>query len=215
MNLISLEKRYSREFDASFDSFRNLYREIVKLKNVSLKEREVSKAMLIRLHSWYSFQRKIKGFLNKRRATPGSDFFVETLLFYLKAIFEIFDVKQEVHSEREIRRKKGVIRPDISIWKGNDVKAIIECKTQLGWNRYGWKEAFMKKEKGLKSEFPNAKTFLVVMTSKNWPGFGEDENIGKKFFTLYNTWPTEIDLKDNLDKYILNPIEPLIKSLAA
>lgn len=213
MNLISLEKRYSKEFDTSFNSFRNLYSEMVRLKNVGLKEREVSKAMLIRIHSWYSFQSKIKNFLNKRKATPASDFFVETLLFYLKVIFEIFDVKQEVSSEKEIRRKRGVIRPDISIWKGNDANAIIECKTQLGWNRYGWREAFMKKEDYIKSEFPNAKAFLVIMTSENWPGFGGDENVGKKFFTLYNTWPTEIDPKGNLDKYILNPIEPLIKSL--
>lgn len=213
MNLTSLEKRYSKWFHTSFDSFTSLYAEIVKSRDVDLNKEEVSKAMLIRLHSWYDFQREINNFLKKRKTMLGSDFFVETLLFYLKAIFEIFDVKQEIHSEKSIETALGVIRPDISIWKRNDVKAIIECKTQLGWNRHGWKEDFMRKERNLKSRFPNAKAFLVVMTSKNWPGFGDDENVGKKFFTLYNTWPLEIDPEGDLDEYILNSIEPLIRSL--
>jgi hypothetical protein len=213
MNLISLEKKYSKEFDTFFNSFRDCLDEMVKLKNVDLDQKEVTQAILLRLHSWYSLQNKIKKSLKKRIATPGSDFFVETLLFYLKVAFEILNVNQEVHSEEQIKRKRGAIRPDISIWKGNKVVAIIECKTQLGWNRHGWKEDFMEKEEKLRSEFPDAKAYLVVMTSKNWPGFGEDENVGKKFFTLYNAWPSEIDPTNSLDKYVVNPIEPLIKSL--
>jgi hypothetical protein len=213
MSLIEFEKEYSKEIDVSFNSLKNLYEKMIKLRNIDLNKKEISKAILIRLHSWYSLQNNIKNFLNKRYATAGSDFFVETLVFYLKVVFRIFGIKKEVHSERQIVRKRGAMRPDISIWERDVVKAIIECKTQLGWNRYKWRDDFSRKEKNLKLEFPDAKAFLVVMTSKNWPGFGEDENVGKKFFTLYNTWPTEIDPNKDLDKYIVNPIEPLIRSL--
>jgi len=44
-----------------------------------------------------------------------------------------------------IRQKKGNIRPDISVWKNNKVVAIVECKTQLGWNRDKWEEDFKKR----------------------------------------------------------------------
>jgi hypothetical protein len=213
MGLIEFEKEYSKEIAFSFDSLKNLYEKMIKLKTIDLNKKEISKAILIRLNSWYSLQNNIKKFLNKRYVAAGSDFFVETVIFYLKVVFEIFGVKREVHSERQIVRRRGAIRPDISIWDKDVVKAIIECKTQLGWNRYKWRDDFIKKEKKLKSEFPNARAFLVVMTSRNWPGFGKDKNVGKKFFTLYNVWPTEIDPNGDLNEYIENPIEPLIKSL--
>jgi len=48
-----------------------LYRKMLKLKSIDLNRTEVSKAMLIRLHSWYSFQSNTKNFLSKRYVTPG------------------------------------------------------------------------------------------------------------------------------------------------
>lgn len=212
MDLVNLEKEYCQQMSFSFDSLINLYNRMIKLKSIDFTRKEITKAILIRLHSWYSLQNNVKNFLNKRRAIAGSDIFVETLIFYLKVVFKIFDIKDEICSERPIDR---AIRPDISIWENNVVKAIIECKTQLGWNRYKWREDFERREKIFKSEFPNAKVFLVVMTSENWGGFGKDKNVGKKFFTLYNKWPTKIDLNEDLDKYIVNPIEPLIKSIVS
>jgi len=213
MNFTDLEIKHMKEIRRSFGSLKTFYDEAIKIKDIDFKENEISKAILVRMCSWYGLQDNIKSFLNKRYITAGSDFFVETILLYLKIIFKIKNVGLEIHSERKIKKKKGAIRPDISIWKGEEVKAIIECKTQLGWNRYGWKKTFEGRERKLKSEFPNAKAFLVVMTSKNWPGFGEDENVGKKFFALYDIWPTDVDLNKNPDNYIKNPIEPLIESL--
>jgi len=196
---VDLEIKHMKRTRHSFDSLKNFYDEASKIKDINFKENEITKAILVRMHSWYTLQNYIKNFLNKRYIAAGSDFFVETILLYLKIIFRIKNVELEIHSERKIKKEKGAIRPDISIWKGGEVKAIVECKTQLGWNRYGWKKSFEEKERKLKSEFPNAKAFLVVMTSKNWPSFGEDENVGKKFFTLFNIWPTDVDLRINLD----------------
>jgi len=112
-----------------------------------------------------------------------------------------------------ISGKDASIRPDISIWNKDSVLAIIECKTQLGWNRGGWMTAIAKRQSQLVSLSPNAKMFYVVMTTRNWSGFGDDERVGKYLFTLYNVWPTEVNLKSDSSQYINNPIEPLIKSI--
>ena len=192
-----------------------LYEKIKSNASVSLEERDITKAILLRMKACYDVQNKIKKFLNKRYLSAASDFFVETIVFYLKVIFDIEDIGLEVHSERQIRQKKGTIRPDISVWKNNKVVAIVECKTQLGWNRDKWEEDFKKREYKLKKEFPNAKAFLVVMTSKNWPGFPDDnKKVGEQYFTLSFIWPKNISL-DKIDDVIMNmnPIEDLFKEI--
>lgn len=185
MSLLEFEKKYWESLDNQQKQLLSLYEEIKSNASISLEERDITKAILLRMKAYYDAQGKIKKFLNKRYLSPASDFFVETIVFYLKVIFDIEDISLEVHSERQIRQKRGTIRPDISVWKNNKVVAIVECKTQLGWNRDKWEEDFEKRESKLKKEFPNAKAFLVVMTSKNWPGFPDDnKKVGEQYFTL-------------------------------
>lgn len=103
------------------------------------------------------------------------------------------------------------MRPDISIWNDDKVIATIECKTQLGWGRFSWEEDFNKREIKLKETFPEARTFLVVMTSENWKGIPEDnKKAGNKYYVLSKIWPTKITDK-NFDSIIINPIEDLFK----
>lgn len=215
MSLLEFEKKYWNSLDNQYKQLVNLYEEIRCNAPVSLEKREITKAILLRMKAYYDTQNKIKEFLNKRYLSAASDFFVETIAFYLKVIFDINDVGLEVHSERQIRPKRGTIRPDISIWKSDKVVAIIECKTQLGWNRDKWEEDFKKREFKLKDEFPNAKAFLVVMTSENWSGFPDDnKKVGEQYFTLSSTWPTNIS-DDKIDSVIMNPIESLFKKIVS
>ena len=215
MSLLEFEKKYWKSLNNQHKQLMNLYEEIKSNASISLEERDITKAILLRMKTYYDVQNKIKKFLNKRYLSAASDFFVETIVFYLKVIFDIEDIGLEVHSERQIRQKKGAIRPDISVWKNNKVVAIVECKTQLGWNRDKWEEDFKKRETKLKKEFPNAKAFLVVMTSKNWPGFPDDnKKVGEQYFTLSSIWPKNISL-DKIDDVIMNmnPIEDLFKEI--
>jgi len=213
MSLLEFEKKYWESLDNQQKQLLSLYEEIKSNTSISLKKRDITKAILLRMKAYYDVQDKIKKFLNKRYLSPASDFFVETIVFYLKVIFDIEDIGLEVHSERQIRQKKGTIRPDISVWKKNKVVAIVECKTQLGWNRDKWEEDFKKRESKLKKEFPNAKAFLVVMTSKNWSGFPDDnKKVGEQYFTLSSIWPKNISL-DKIDDVIMNPIEDLFKKI--
>jgi hypothetical protein len=213
MSLLEFEKKYLESLDNQQKQLVILYEKIKSNASVSLEESDITKAILLRMKAYYDTQNKIKEFLNKRYLSAASDFFVETIVFYLKVIFDIEDIGLEVHSERQIRQKKGAIRPDISVWKNNKVVAIIECKTQLGWNRDKWEEDFEKRESKLKKEFPNAKAFLVVMTSKNWPGFPDNnKKVGEQYFTLSSIWPKNISL-DKIDSVIMNPIEDLFKKI--
>jgi len=213
MSLLEFEKIYCKSLNNQYKQLVCLYGEIKSDTSISLEERDITKAILLRMKAYYDTQNKIKEFLNKRYLSAASDFFVETILFYLKVVLDIEDIGLEVHSERQIRQKKKAIRPDISVWKNNKVIAIVECKTQLGWNRDKWEEDFKKRETKLKNEFPNAKAFLVVMTSENWPGFPDDnKKVGKQYFTLSSTWPGKIS-EDKINNVIINPIEKLFKDI--
>jgi len=213
MSLLEFEKKYWESLDNQRKQLVSLYEEIKSNAFISLEERDITKAILLRMKAYYDTQNKIKEFLNKRYLSAASDFFVEAIAFYLKLIFDKKGIDFEVHSERQIIPRRGAIRPDISVWKNDKVVAIIECKTQLGWNRDKWEEDFKKREYKLKDKFPKAKAFLVVMTSENWSGFPDDDKkVGKQYFTLSSTWPTNIS-EDKIDNVIMNPIEDLFKKI--
>ncbi len=157
MSLLKFEKKYWESLDNQRKQLISLYEKIKSNVSISLEERDITKAILLRMKAYYDNQNKIKEFLNKRYLSAASDFFVKAIAFYLKLIFDKEGLDFEVHSERQIVPRRGAIRPDISVWKNDKVVAIIECKTQLGWNRDKWDEDFKKRESKLKDEFPNAK----------------------------------------------------------
>ncbi len=188
------------------------YTELVSRGQVPLEGTETSKAILLRLSAFYLSQKRVKEFLGKRVAGAGADFFVETVLFYLKVLNETRRLGFEITSERTIERKRNALRPDISIWKQDELLASIECKTQLGWNRHHWQSDFESREKELKEKYPRVRTFLLVMTTKNWSGFGDNPKVGKQFFVLSKVWPSSIN-PDNIDEVIGTPIEKFFKQI--
>lgn len=213
MSLLELETEYCKSFGVQSELLIKLYDEIMSSVGISLEAKEITKAILLRMKAYYTSQEQVKGFLKKRRSQAASDFFVETIAFYMKLILGKNGLDYEVWSERPIGPKRGSIRPDISVWDGDQVVAIIECKTQLGYNRYGWEREFHERESNLKRQFPKANAFLVVMTSENWSGFPNgSKDIGKKYFTLCSTWPASCS-DDSLDKVIINPFEDLLNQI--
>ena len=178
-----------------------------------LHKEEITKAIILRLKTYYETHDRAAKFLNKRTIAPLPDFFVETVGFFLKLFLEQLNSPLEVHSERPLRQKRGSLRPDISIWNGGKVVAIIECKTNLGFARNDWEETFAKREQKLKRISPTAKAFLLVLTSINWSGFSKtDERVGKQFFCLCNEGMRNI--KDRpIDEVIENKIEHMFAQI--
>lgn len=196
-----------RELSAAFSAAR-------RVAKIDLQGHDISRAVLLRLKSYLETQDVIKSELQKGYAAPAADFFVETVVFYLQVALAQLAPDLLVASERNIVRKQGSMRPDISIWRNDQVVAAIECKTQLGWNRDGWLHDFGDRESRLSAEFPHAKLFLLVMTGSNWPGFGDNLRVGKQFFVLLNdTWPR--DYVETTADQIKDRVEVLISSLLA
>ena len=137
---------------------------------------------------------------------------METVVFYLKALAETHQLGLEVKSERTVKPKRNAMRPDISIWSNGGIVASIECKTQLGWNRDNWESDFLLRQKRLREDYPMARSFLLVATANNWPGFGGKPQLGTQYFVLSRVWPGEINL-ENIDGVIENPIEGLFKQI--
>jgi hypothetical protein len=208
--LSQFDLEYNKSVEITFDKLIESFDNIFKNYKFNLNETEITEAILYRLKTYYTTQNKIKSFLDKRYVAAASDYFVESILFFLRIYFKSKGGSLEAHSERQIKKEKNSIRPDISIWKGNEVVAIIECKTQLGWNRNNWEIDFLDRDIKLKNDFPNAKSFLLVMTGSNWSGFSGNSNLNKSYFCLLrDTWPIEYD---NISQ-IYTPIEGLINQI--
>lgn len=176
-----------RELEAAFSSARAIAPD--------LNRADITWAILMRLKSYLTSQDAIKSHLNKVYAAPAADFFVETIVFYLRVALERLSPGLTIASEKNIVRRRGSMRPDISIWRGDRLISAIECKTQLGWNRDGWLLDFQNREHRLRVDCPDAKLYLLVMTGSNWPGFGDDVRLGRQFFVLLkDTWPRDIEV---------------------
>lgn len=187
---------------SSYDNYIN--------SDIDIKSFEYSVALINRMKHYYKSQYEIKKFLEKRYITNGADYFTEQLLFFIKIFLQKNNSDLVAISEKQIKPKRGAIRPDISIWKEDKVVAIIECKTQLGWNRHKWESDFNEREKKLHGEFKNAKAYLVVLTGENWDGFDENNLLDEKYYCLLkNKWVTNYEN----DTDISSPIEKLLAKL--
>jgi hypothetical protein len=209
-NLIEIDKEFNMALSQTFHELKSVYEKVITDYKFDLNKTEITEAILLRLKTYYSTQNDIKTLLDKRYIAAAADFFVESTLFFLKTYFKKQGDILQAHSERQVKQTRNSIRPDISVWKGDEVVAIIECKTQLGWNRNNWEHEFLERDKKLKSDYPNAKSFLLVMTGLNWSGFGNNSKLDDSYFCLLNDiWPSAYSDKNQ----IFTPIEGLVKQL--
>lgn len=211
MKLQDIENDYIDAYKSQWECLENVFDISKNSVSIDFDSTDITLCLIQRLNAYYQTQNNIKGFLNKRYAAPAADFFVESVLYFLKLSLEVSKSNLEAHSERQIKRKRNAIRPDISIWKNDEVVSIIECKTQLGWSRTTWQRDFEKREGKLKSDFPEAEAYLLVMTGSNWGGFSEEHFCSGKYYCLLkDKWPTEIDINSTFND-IFTPIENLFK----
>jgi hypothetical protein len=210
---IEIQDEYAFALDSLMPALKSSY-EQMKLARTSNGSFDYSQAITNRLRNFYLLQSETKDFLGKKVAQAGSDFFVETILFFLKLFNDVEDLGLEIKSEQAIQRRRNALRPDITIWSDSELLAVIECKTQLGWHRHEWDIHFKDRENKIKETFPKAQIFLVVMSGSNWTGFGDDPRVGKQLFCLLKSgvWPTY--LPANYDETVLETrIEKLFDRL--
>lgn len=209
--LKDFDQPYRDSIRTTYDQLEKSYATIANSYQFDLTKTEITEAILERLKNYCLTQDLTKNFLNKRYQAPLADYFVETVLFFLRLYLKSQGGHLEAHSERQIRRTRNSIRPDISVWRGDKVVAIIECKTQLGWNRDGWEQDYLLREQKLKAEFPNANSYLLAMTENNWGGFNNHVLLKSRYFSLLdaNTWISSYSHSGQ----ILTPIEGLFQQI--
>jgi hypothetical protein len=210
---IEIQDEYAFALDNLIPILKSSY-EQMKLSCSTNGSFDYSQAITNRLRAFYFLQLGMKDFLDKKVAQAGSDFFVETILFFLKLFNDVENLGLEIKSEQFIQRRRNALRPDITIWRGSELLAVIECKTQLGWHRSEWAFHFEGRENKIKEIFPKAQIFLVVMSGSNWRGFGSDPRVGKQLFCLLKNgiWPTNLPIK--YDEAVLETrIEKLFEQL--
>ncbi len=208
-HLLQIDSMYRSTIEHLPDNLIRDYKQVVDRGQLPLKGCEVTKAILLRMRAFYRWQDGVKAFLGRRKNAAGADFFVETVLFYLKALNDTYGLGLEVASEKPVRRRRGALRPDVSLWAGEELLASIECKTQLGWQRAEWRSDFALRRQLLQADFPRTQIFLVAMTSENWEGFRGRE-VGRHLFALSRIWPTKI-INAQIEDVIETPIELLFR----
>jgi hypothetical protein len=213
MTLATADAIYRESIGKGRDFLQRAFSNALALDHVDVQALEITEAMSLRMKAVYLAQQDVKSFLAKRVAQAASDVFVETLVFFLKVWAERVAPNISVQSEATIPLRSGTQRPDISVWQGNELKAVIECKTQLGRQRTKWRSQFEDREALIQQTYPDAGVYLVVLTARKWGGFGTDLRVGKQFFTILKCLPSRFATAGGWKADIENPIEPLFEAL--
>jgi len=180
------------------------------LLDPSKQDLPVTRGILQRVQAYYTLQSQVKKTFNKRVGNDGADFFTETVASFVQASLASRNSSLRVFSEEKLSKKRGKKRPDISVWRGDQPIAVIECKTQMGWSRGTWEKDFLARESLLQEDFPELKVYHVIMTSVNWSGLPKDHPLtGKKWFCLSSHFPGPGSGYSSIQN-VLNPVEPMI-----
>ena len=88
MTLFELEKKYCRTLKKQYSQLMKLYLNAKNDCSFSLQERDISRAIILRMKTYYETHNYIRKLLNKKNIAPVPEFFVEAVAFYLKLFLE-------------------------------------------------------------------------------------------------------------------------------
>ena len=200
-------KAVGAKLPAAFKSARNVA--------INLDGSDLTNAILLRLRAFYESQCAITKKLQKDKAAPAADFFVETMAFFLTVALEKIAPDLQVKSEKVVKSGKSHLRPDISVFRGAELIAVIECKVQLGYSRNTWQEEFCKRTDSFTEINRNIAVFLLVSTEQNWHGFDpSDERVGTQWFAILDKTTTAREFEMGRDvRCITHRVEQLVAQI--
>jgi len=201
-NLLAIDNAFTSHYRGLFEIQQSVKTQLIDYP-FDLSLTEITDTIIDRMMAfWYFNVRNNKEILGREINTTSADFFTETCLFFLKCYFE----KQrclKVLSEKNIT-KGSVIRPDISIWKDDQLVAAIELKVSDGWKGGTILPHLTEREIQIKSLFPNAYFGVIAF----WNFFDTNiEGWNSKYFGLLKFE------KDNNHKRTDASIEQLIREI--
>ncbi len=215
--LVIIEKSYDRSFKLIKDAAEKLESEFRSSGND--EEFVESKIASIFILTWmkkhFLFQKEFDALFGRRVMPSSADQFTAAVALTLDRYLSSQSLSHAVRSEVAIRKKRGALRPDITVGPNeNELVAAIECKTNLGWNRSGWRKQYEDRAREIRRHHPKCESFLCILTKRNWNTswevFRSSKLAGRKWFCLSRVWPSKIE---NPAKVLLYPIEPLFISI--
>lgn len=134
--------------------------------------------------------RALSSALGRTKEPPMADVFTEATNMLVDAMMrskELSHLGVKVFSEKNLRLPKGGFRkPDVSLWRGDRLVGVVECKTCLGHRRDDWQDDYERRVAEFSDlNLPQEALFLLVETEQTWCGFPEtDTRTLKTWFTL-------------------------------
>lgn len=162
--LCHIDSAFTEQYKGLLETQRSILEQL-KQYVFDLNKDEMTQAVYQRMMAFWYFHVQNCKTLGREVNTVAADFFTETCLFFLKPYLEQCGLV--IVSEKDIRKDNPdskAIRPDLSIWKGNELVAVIELKVSDGW-----------KGKAMTKHLDNRKTKI----QKIWPGI---------FFGVISFW---------------------------
>lgn len=210
-----LSKAYNNHRASIRDACGTLANEFRSLKGAEefLLSRVATTFILNWMRDYYRFQKELDGLFGRNVSPQAADQFTAAVGIALEKYLSTYDFERCVKSEISLAPKKRGMRPDISIWAGqNNLVGFIECKTQLGWNRSGWQSQYHERTNKARSNFSDCLSYLCVLTNLNWkttwPDFHTSELAGTRWFCLLDdVWPS--DFAGDGAVGVPHPIEPM------
>lgn|SRR5262245_9977347 len=178
-----------------------------------LDKRPASQFILTWMWELRNFLKKFGELFGRRKRPPLADDFTAAVALSLEQFLATRDQPSRVRCEQTIQKKRGSIRPDISVLSAaGDLVATVECKTNLGWKREQWKEQWETRNNALLQSFPKCTPYLCVLSQKNWRAeeLLKSQLCQKQWFCLSKVSVGKITDPVN---DILHPIESLFLSV--
>lgn len=201
--LSNIDSVFNQQYKTLLDTQRSISKELENY-DFNLEGNEITNAIFDRMMSFWHYHVQNCQDIGREINTVSADYFTETCLFFLKAIFKQHGLT--VVSEKNIRIDKTtkVIRPDISIWKENKLIAVIELKVSDGWKGKTMVPHLDNRKIDIQNIWPN--TFFGVISF--WNCFGPGIHASdSEYIGLYDF------AKDNDHKATGKTIEQLIKRI--
>lgn len=174
------------------------------------RERLATKFILTWMRDLKRYQDSFGGLIERRKRPSVADDFTAAVAFSLEQFLATRGFRGLVRCEETTHRKRRASRPDMSLRSpfAEVLIATVECKTDFGWTRQGWRDAFRARTEKLQTQFPGCASYLCVLFNKDWACKE------KQWFCLSRHCPTR--LGDPIqDTDILTPIEPMFLGLVA
>ena len=160
-----------------------------------------------------AFRKRFGSLFGRRKQPPLADDFTAAVALCLAQFLAARGHAGSVRCEQTTHKKRGATRPDVSVLSSaGRLVATVECKTNLGWNRKGWREKCEARNAALLGRFPGCTPYMCVLTQKNWDSteFLGSPYSGKQWFCLSKVGVGK--LTDPAGD-ILHPIEAMFLSI--